>query len=287
MNQGQLLERVYREIHDDIVDGLATGGSATTIVDSTLASKYTENKFKNWIAFISTTTDELTPQSKYATISAYVNSTGTATIATLTDAVGAGDTYSFAKGTIPLLTMGKLVNDALGMLGRITYLDTSLTTAATTLNYTLPIATKGVRPNKVYLRKTDYTEYDVPNYQILPAAGGSTETLLFDTQPPYPYTIVIEYNIIHPALTLYSSTVSETIHDALVVAACVERVYHWKMTPKMRKLDVQNWQLAKQSLAEAKAMYPIQRPVIFNQRPPINLFNGTGTQRTKWWTTNT
>jgi len=36
---GQLLEYGYRDIHADVVDGVATGGSATTIVDSTLTSK--------------------------------------------------------------------------------------------------------------------------------------------------------------------------------------------------------------------------------------------------------
>ena len=45
MNRSQLLESAYRIIHDDIVDGVATGGSATTIVDSTLANKYAANKF--------------------------------------------------------------------------------------------------------------------------------------------------------------------------------------------------------------------------------------------------
>jgi len=68
MNLGEALEAIYRGIHDDIVDGVATGGSATTIIDTTLEDKHPQNKFKNWVAFISRTTDGLTPQNKYSKI---------------------------------------------------------------------------------------------------------------------------------------------------------------------------------------------------------------------------
>jgi hypothetical protein len=274
---GQLLERVYRAIHDDIVDGVATGGSATTLVDSTIASKFTENKFKNWIAFISSTTDGLSPQSRFAIISAFVNSTGTATFPTLTDAVGAGDTYSLAKGTIPLYTLLKLCNDGLRALGRFYRYDVSLTSSSS-LTYTMPIATKGIRPRNIFLRDSDFYEQAAPSYEIIPAAGGSTETLVFKSKPTLDLTIVIEYLGAHPELTAYNSYVDEYIHDELALAACVERAYHWKMTPKNRKLDVQNWQLAKQALQEAKALYPIQRPIVHNQRVPVTLYNDLSTQ---------
>jgi hypothetical protein len=270
---GELLERVYRKMKDDVVDGIATGGSATTIVDSTIVNKYTENKFKNWIAFISTTTDGLTPQNKYALVSAYVSSTGTATIATVTDSVQSGDTYAWMKGTIPLNTMIKLCGDGLRKLPRITYPDTSLTSANDTLNYTMPIATKGIRPNRIYLRNSDYVELETPNWEIVTAAGGSTETLIFKSQPQQPYTIVIEYETLHPRPTVYNSYISEYYHDELAVAACVEYAWDWKRSTKNRKTDMDNWQLAKRELAEAMSMFPVQAPYRAQKRVPITMFN--------------
>lgn len=274
MNFGQLLERVYREIHSDIVDGVATGGSATTIVDTTLITKpYTENRFRDWVAFISTTTDGLTPQSKFGIATAYVKSTGTITIPTVTDAVASGDTYSLCKQDVPLYTLIKLCNDGLKQLGRIWVRDTSLTTAADTLNYTIPIAAKGLRPRSIKLRDSDYVYYDTPNYEIQPAAGGSTTTLIFKSQPAEPYTILYDYMGYHPAMSVYSDTINETLHERLVIASCVERVFHWKAMPKQRKIDMQNWSLAKQMLQEATQMFPVERPLIEQKRVPISIYN--------------
>jgi hypothetical protein len=274
MNLGELLERVYRELHTDIVDGVATGGSATTIVDSTLSTRsFTENKFKDWIAFISRTTDGLSPQSKYGIATAYVKSSGTITIPTVTDSVGAGDEYALCKPDIPLYALIKLCNDGLRMLGRNWYQDTSLTSAGDTLTYTVPIAAKGMRLRSVRLRDSNYAFYAAPNWEVIPAVGGSTTTLRFKSEPAAPYSIVIDYLGLHAKLTAYNSYISETIHDDLIVAAAVERAFHWKAMPKRRKTDMENWGQAKQALQEAKALYPIEMPIIQNQRVPIGMFN--------------
>src|SRR5215217_7571506 len=148
---GELLEKVYRRIHDDVVDGVATGGSATQITDSSLSGKYQANKFKNWVAFITRSTDGLSPQNRYAIISAY-DITGITTIASVTDPVQAGDEYAFCKGSIPLYTLIKLCNDAMLRLGNIPLVDVSLSVAASTIRYTMPIATKGRKPTLVYFR---------------------------------------------------------------------------------------------------------------------------------------
>lgn len=258
---GQLLESVYREIHSDIVDGVATGGSATTIVDSGLSSKpYTENRFKDWVAFLSRSTDGASPQSKYGIATAYVKSSGTITIPTVTDAVQSGDEYALCKPDIPLYTLIKLCNDALNGLFYAA-VDTSLTTAGDTTRYTLPVATKGIEPYQVYLRDpTEYTLYEAPAWFVESAAPGSTETLVFRTQPISSKTIVIDYKSLHPQLTAYSSYVSEKIHPRLALAACVERALHWKMMPKQRKVDVANWQDAKRQLEEIKTQFKIEMP---------------------------
>lgn len=280
---GELLERVYRSIHADIVDGVATGGTATTIVDSSLAGRYQENKFKNWIAFISRTTDGLSPQSKYGIIASYTNA-GTATIPSVTDSVQAGDEYAFCKPDVPLHTLRKLCNDALQGLGRIPLIDTSLTVDADTVRYTLPLAIKGRKPSRVFFRDpTTKVIAHPPNYEIEPAEPGTQATLVFKKQFLtttgsvfsfyHGWTIVVYYEDIHPQLTDYDDPVSETIHENLAVAACVEKAMMWKVYPRQRKTDKENWLLAKQSLDEAKREYPLERPTRERQYVPIGIFN--------------
>lgn len=273
---GELLERVYRTIHTDIVDGLATGGTATTIVDTGLTTQsFTENKFKNWVAFITRTTDGLSPQGKYGVATAYVKSTGTITIPTVTATVESGDEYALCKPDIPLYTMIKLCNDALRMLGKISVWDTSLTTVASTVRYTMPLVAKGQRLRKLYLRDPSNTTiiYAAPNYYVETAAGGTQPTLVFLAQPFANCKIIFNYLGYHPALTAYSSYVNETIHDQVAVSACVERVYSWRVRQKQKPLDQKNWNMAKAELEEMKRMYPIERDPVENQRVPITLYN--------------
>jgi len=272
MNLGEALEAVYRGIHDDVVDGVATGGDATTITDSTLSGKFQTSKFKNWIAFISRTSDGLSPQNRYAKITAYV-ATGSATIDTVTDAVAAGDEYAFCKGTIPLYTLIKLFNDAVRKLGRMEQDDVSLTTATDTLRYTLPIETKGISPRAVFLMDEDYNRLDTPNFRIVPAAAGSTEILQFTSQPIEGKTIVYKYMGLHPKLTAYDSVINGRIHPELAIAAGIERAMWWKCQPKRRKIDMENWGQAKALLQEARKEFPIQMPIKESKRVPISMFN--------------
>lgn|SRR5574341_2687585 len=275
MQLGALLEATYRAIHADIVDGVATGGDATHIIDTALTGKYQANKFKNWVAFLSRTTDGLSPQGKYGVISAYTND-GTATIPTVTDVVGAGDEYSFCKQDIPLYTLIKRCNDSLRSLGRIPLIDASLTVVSGTIRYNLPAAIKGRKPALVFFRDAATFEVaDAPNYYVEPAASGGTAVLVFKatTLRHNGWKIIIHYEGLHEPLTAYNSPVNESIHDELAIALCVEKVMQWKLYPRQRKVDKENWSLAKQSLEEAKRNYPVELPVREQQRVPIDLFN--------------
>lgn len=276
---GELVERVYRAIHTDIVDGVATGGTATTIIDSALSTQsFTENRFKNWIAIITRSTDGASPQNKYGIATAYVKSTGTITIPTVTATVDSGDRYALCKPDIPLYTMESLCNDALRSLGKISVWDTSMTTGTTaTKRYTMPLAAKGQRIRELYLRGTTSTflTYDVPNYYVENSAGGTQGTLVFEGYPLASQTIVFNYLGYHPAMTTYASYINETIHDELALATCVERVYNWRVKQKQKPIDQKNWNMAKAGLEEAKRMFPIERNSVENKRVPVGIYNSS------------
>lgn len=273
---GQLLEKVYRAVHADIIDGVATGGTATTLVDAALSGRYQAQKFKNWIVFISRTSDGLSPQSKFAIITGYTTD-GTATFATMTDSVQAGDEYAFCKPDIPLYTLIKLCNDGLRALGHIPQIDISLTVVSTTIRYTLPAALNGIQPSLVFFRDaTTHERAHTPNWYIEPAGSGTARTLVFkalNLNPYNGYKIVIHYEADHEALTAYNSPVNETLHDELVMAACVEKAFQWKMFPRQRKVDVANWSMAKGLLEEAKRNHPFRLPIRDQQRVPIDIYN--------------
>lgn len=289
MQFGELLERTYREIHADIVDGVATSGTNLTIVDTALNGKYSANKFKEWVAFISRTTDGALPQGKYGLVSAYTSTPSTATIPDVGSGtpVDTGDEYSFCnqKGSIPIHTMEKLCNDGMKALGYITRVDTSLTVAASQIRYNLPLALKGKTPTRVYFRHpTTFVRVHAPNWEIERAAPGQQTVLVFKKQSftlnttnvfqtYVGYKIVIEYKVKHEPLTAFNSPVDEYIHDELAVAACVERAMWWKIYPRRKKVDVENHAMAKAALEEAKRSYPIEQPVPDQQRVPIGMFN--------------
>jgi hypothetical protein len=273
MNLGELLEAVYRGMHDEIVDGIATGGSTTSITDTSIITKYPDAKFKNWIAFDSVT-------NQYAVITGNINATGVVSFPAIATAVVAGDTYAICKATVPINTLLKLCNDGLNMLGMIWQEDHSLVTAASTRNYNLPVATKKQDLLSVHLRDVNNFRFTAPNYDIIPAVGGTaTTTLQFKSQPlvgaigTNDYHIVINYMADHPVLTAYSSAINDTITDKLAVLACMEQALHWKVMPKRKKLDMDNWIEARTLYEEALRMYPIQQKPKENQRTPINMYN--------------
>lgn len=259
-------------MHADIVNGVATGGSTTTLEDSALASKYQANKFKNWIVIIKKTSNALTPQGKWALISSYVN-TGVATFPSITDAVESGDEYAFCKDIIPLYELIELMKDGLQQLEKISNWDRTLTTADQTLRYTLPIAIKGSEIRSIRLEDSTYFPFEAPNYIVENTAGGVAPTLVFKTQPTSGYTIAINYIGLHPEITAYNSYINESIHPTLAVAACYERAMYWKAMPKRKKIDMENWGQAKALLQEALQMHPIPRVVVENNRVPVTMFN--------------
>jgi hypothetical protein len=240
MNLGKLLEETYSALGFIRLRSLATGGSATTIIDTALAIQYPTNGFKKHIFFISQTTDGLSPQSKFGVLPAahYVAATQTFTIPTVTDSVGAGDIYAIAKPTVDLYEMLGQINLAMAKLPAVRLSDVSLTAAKDTLEYTLPLAVKGYEIQEVWIgNATDGYQKD-NNYRVRPAVGGSTEKLVLGTQPDYDpdtaadHTIDIIYLGRQTTLSVYSNTISEKYPDELVYSCCFMTALEYYMKKK-------------------------------------------------------
>lgn len=244
---GQLLEKIL----PIQLEGKATGGTTSTIVDSALPGQYDDDSFKGALAFIHTTTDALAPQNQFSSISAFVDSTGTFTVDTaFTATVGSGDYYSIADPQYKRAPVIRIVNDALRNFGIISLVDISLTGLADTLEYTLPIAIKAFPIDKLEVGNATDGWEELQDWYVLPAAPGTQAKLVFNHQPPYDgstaanRTFRIWYQDYHPAVDTYEDYISETIPDPRVVHEC--------------KVALQKWMIEKNSDYSQEALTKLQ-----------------------------
>lgn len=276
MQLGKLLEEVYIACGLQVLRRMATGGSTTTVVDSAYTNKRGDNYFAQGangghILFVSVTTDGLAPQGQFGEVSGFVNSGGpTFTVPTMTAAAGSGDIYSVMKPVVQLYEMIARVNEGLRRLGEQDRPNTTLTTLADTLAYTLPSGVNATNIKKIEIGSDDpdYGWRDVPGYSIQPQAAGTGDQLIFTAQPPYDsttpanYTIKITYHGPHPTLSAYSDYVEKSIADELAIAVCAESAWEYLMQKRPAsygdKTKLAQYQSIQARSQQAQFMYPIR-----------------------------
>jgi hypothetical protein len=265
----KVMTRVWREL-GHLIDITATGGSTTTIVDS--ASIYTsDDALVGGTAIVTRDAGGAgaAPEGEYSRISDYVASTTTFTVSTaFSVAPASGDNIALARPTIRLNQMVQAVNDGLTNLGTISLVDTSLTTVAEQTEYALPVGLKIKRLLGVQLQgQTDDAndnQYSSIMSQVnyVPSAPGSTGLLIIP-QFAAGYTIKIIYEGVHPALTIHSSVISETIQEELAVAAALDKALTWLVSKRgesaLGTFLLQRWNDAKQTLQMQRVDKPIFR----------------------------
>ena len=184
-NLSQLLQDAYRSL-GRTYSFVATGGSATSAICTNLKELYQEGDIDDYALFVSSTTDNLTPEGKYAMVSAYLESSNTITIPTITDAIGAGDVITIADTQFPLQEMIALANLALQSLGDMVLIDTSITTVAGQSEYAIPVLLKRHKPIRIQYQQntgdSDDNQWVTLNpgeYEIFPATAGVSGLLIF------------------------------------------------------------------------------------------------------------
>ena len=259
MKLGQLL----RKILPIQLEGKATGGSTTTIADSTLPGTYDDDAFKGALAFIQSTTDALAPLNEFSVVASYADSTGTFTVDTAYSAAPAsGDFYAIADPQFKKIPVLRVVNDALRNFGIISLSDTSITTSGNTLEYSLPLALKAFELDRVEIGNVTDGWGELTDWYVLPAAAGSQAKLVFNRQPDYDTgtpgncTLRIWYRDYHPALDTYEDEISETIPDKRIIDECRLALHEYLMEKNTDMSEDSIRRLAmlqnKQAMAEVK-----------------------------------
>jgi len=213
-NLTDLLQDAYREL-GQLNISTATGGGATTVVDNKVKDKIgSDDTWVDGAIFIieDSGTAGTSPEGKFALITGWLESTGTFTFATMTDAVVSGDTYGYASKMYPLYQMIELANDALRALGDIPLIDTTSTdTASSKTEYTYAIAWKRRPPLKIEIqtRTSDADDNqwrELERWHYRPATAGSTGLLVLQ-QLPADRDIAIWYMDRHPRVNSYDDAI--------------------------------------------------------------------------------
>lgn len=232
---GDALRDVLTEL-GQLNEGIATGGTTATVVDSLLGGS--DDDWNGGTVII--TRDAAgagdLPQGQFGVVTDYTATGGTIAVAagTFTTAPTTADIYGVSTSYYPARQVLRSLNRALSALGDIPLTDiATLTTAATQTEYTYSVAWKSQRPFRVDIQgklsdTNDYQWREMSNWEYVPATAGATGLLIFEGQPPIGYLLRIWYRGPHPAVNDYSDVIYEGFHPDLVVWKTVYEVLIWQ-----------------------------------------------------------
>ena len=267
---GELVIDVLKEL-GELEITVATGGSATTAVDTKLVTgdlEIGDSDYINGVLCVIRASGAA-PENEYQRISANVQTATevTFTIATLTAVIASGDTFGFARATYPIFQVIEQINAGIRELGDIELVDTTtMDTAESQTEYTWEVAWKRKKPLRLDVQgRTDDSNNnewtEVYDFEVIPATAGSTGLIVFNTQPIASRDVRVWYEDKHPRLSVYSDVIHESINPVLATKAAVMKLAEWNLRrgtvedPDARGL-VNN---SKTELVIAKAEFAIEK----------------------------
>lgn len=255
------------ELLGGLVTGTATGGSTTTIIDTTRTE--TNDFFNTGTGLIIYDAGALgaAPQGEWGKVSDWVLATSTLTMATLTAAVGAGDIYGIIPPRWPLDTIINKINTVLtGIL--IPHTDTtSLDTASNQTEYDLPAAIPANDLRKVYWQgnlddANDNQWIEIRNWEVIHSDTGTADVLVIP-QLTNGRDIRLDYVAPHPAVYTAAAEISELIHMDRIKYRVAERMFIENITTNESYAnikDLSNYYAVQADRADL--MHPVRLPPI-------------------------
>jgi hypothetical protein len=275
-----ILYDVYTEL-GEFRSGIATGGSTTTVVDSSLAKDYGTDEFKYGTVQVEWDAGDAdaAPQAEIREITGFTPSSGTITVGTaFSIAPATGDRYALASNEYPLNDVIRIVNQSLRRMGDVPLIDTSISTATGTREYTLPSGVDASKIRRVWVPSlTDDADdnglrQNLDWYPML----GATYDLVFRSYPDASKTLHIQYMGRHPNMWALSDTLKTTVHPNLIVAEAVYRAFKWKRrsTNNVSDAMIDDLRDAASELEIARRLYRI--PDLGTPMKPILTGNSRG-----------
>ena len=265
-NLFDLTYRVGRE-SGTVDEGIATGGSTTTIIDTNALDQDDDywNKGTAWIIRDSAGASAA-PEGEYSVISDFATSTDTATLQdTLTAAVASGDRYAVGRKQVPLHIIIQKINQVLIDLGVVPYTDTtSVVMAANQTEYTLPVAAShDLREVWLQMDNTDADDnlwVEIFNWVVEKSDRGVADTLILPLQYSKDYYLKLVYMAKHPSLYASTDKLSEHVPLERVVFPAVLDCLRWrKQRTRQRTFDddIERWE---EKVELVRQSSPVQAP---------------------------
>jgi len=250
-------------IHQDLgemFDGTATGGDATSLIDSELPDAFpNELDFKNGTAYITDSTDDAAPKGEMSKIASYDHSAGDLTLDdTLTATIGAGDTYAVADSRFPLEQVKSAINRAFVKIGNVYQIDTSLTTSGSLTRYTLPSGISERNLMRVFFRNSGTTDREEPT-EVLNWRPTPDGELVFHTSLPTGKVLELHWNGPHARM----EADSDALDPAIALDRIITEAVFILMDRRKRQTEgtdrqvVDDWNAAKLDVAEARRRFPV------------------------------
>jgi len=206
-----------------VIEGTATGGSTTTTIDTArIEADDSWNGGTLWVVSAGGTA----PEGEYAVISDFVSTTHTITHTALTAAIAAGDSYAISKKRFPLWLLKQKIN-AVVRKHRITQIDTSLTSADSQTEYSLPSGIIDVR--EVWLQNkidSDDNRWEkLYDWRVQAVSGGYVLVL---PQLDSGYTIKTVYTKEHENLVTADDILDDSIPPERVLYEAAKECLVWR-----------------------------------------------------------
>lgn len=261
----KLLSDIYTELGQMRV-GRASGGSASTLEDASLAGQHSDDEWKGGAIFILEAANAA-PEFEFASVSAFDAASGAFTLsAALGAAVENGDRYGLSSALYPVDTIIELANAGLRALGDIPLVDEqTLQTSESQSSYVATLEWTRRRPLRIdYLAIPGMSSADpwrtVFDWDFVPAAPGGSGLILFADALPASRPLRVWYQAAHPALHVFDDPVASVISPELAVAAGVERALRWQTTRLGDSALQARWEYARTNLDSTRRMFPVWKP---------------------------
>ena len=207
-----------------LVSGVATGGSTSTLVDSGLKGR--DDDWLRGTAFLTYDAGGAgaAPEGQFSEVTSYARATGTLTT-TWTVAPASGDYYSIATKRWGTDDLRQIVNRALVRLGDIPKIDTSITTSAGVTEYALPAGFK-TKLRRVYLQRRTTSDGEEP--EEMTDWYVENDMLIFRRRPETKVLRLLAMGP-HARLNLYGDALDPSVHINRIVAEAAYTALRWEM----------------------------------------------------------
>ena len=241
---------------------VATGGSTTTAVDSTLLATLDDDYYEQGTCWITDTTDDLAPEKEMSIVSGFTGATGTVTLQDeLTVALASGDRFAVGAPRYKLFELIQQINNSLYLDGYIPGTDETLTTVANQREYTLPqVATLDLRQVWITTNQGD-DDRTIPrpvyNYIIKHSITGTPDTLVLNQDYAAGYTLILIYAAQHGALQIPADELNDSIHpDRIVFDAAANAMRAYRDRTRLKHLEA-SIELLQNKAELAKQRHPL------------------------------